>query len=256
MTRNPVRLAAVGDVHWHVERRRTFHHHFETIHEVADVLILPGDLTGSGLPEEARLFAEVLSEVRVPIVAVLGNHDMHTENTDEVVRILRGAGVHVLLGGGDGVTLRIGDVSVGLCGTKGFCGGFGARCLTPFGEHAIKTFIDETKTEAERIEYDLSRLQADLRVVVLHYSPVEDTVIGEPRELYPFLGSSLLCGPIDQLGADLVLHGHAHYGSENGMSDSGIPVRNVALPVLKRSYAIFEFSPEALMNNRIERRSA
>ncbi|HEX2948631.1 MAG TPA: metallophosphoesterase [Armatimonadota bacterium] len=246
MPSDPIKLAVVGDIHWHVDRRRTFHHHFETVHEVADVLVLPGDLTGSGLPEEMRLLASVLSEVKVPIVAVLGNHDMHTDHTEEVSDILREAGVHLLHGGGDGVSFNIRGMSIGFCGTKGFCGGFGARCLTPFGEQAIKHFIRETKEEAARIEYDLQSLHTDLKVVILHYAPIEETVHGEPIELYPFLGSSLLCEPIDRVGADLVVHGHAHYGSERGQTESGIPVRNVALPVLKRSYAILEFSTEPM----------
>jgi len=247
MTRqDPVKLAVVGDLHWHVDLRRTFHHHFETVHEVADFLVLPGDLTGSGLPEETRLLGSILRQVKVPVIAVLGNHDVHTDHVDENIAILRDAGVHVLLGGGDAVTFTVREISVGFCGTKGFCGGFGARCLTPFGEVAIKEFIAETKDEAARIANDLAGMEADLRVVVLHYSPVEETVQGEPRELYPFLGSSLLCEPIDRIGADLVLHGHAHYGSERGKTACGIPVRNVALPVLKRSYAIIEFSPESL----------
>jgi len=252
MASQPITVAAVGDLHWHVERRRTFHHHFQTIHEVADFLVLPGDLTGSGLPEEARLLAEILAEVRIPVIAVLGNHDMHTDHNEELVHILQDVGVHVLLGGGDAATFTVRDVSVGFCGTKGFCGGFGARCLTPFGEQAIKDFIAETKDEAARIEDDLTNMTTDIRVVVLHYAPIEATVRGEPRELFPFLGSSLLCGPIDRLGANLVLHGHAHYGTERGESEAGIPVRNVALPVLNRSYAVFEFSPETMPIRRLE----
>ena len=155
--------------------------------------------------------------------------------------MLRDAGVQVLLGGGDAVSFSVRGTTVGFCGTKGFCGGFGARCLTPFGENTIKSFIAETKEEAERIRHDLQALHTHLKIVVLHYAPVEATVIGEPRELFPFLGSSLLCGPIDEVGANLVVHGHAHYGTEHGATESGIPVRNTALPVLKRSYAVLEF---------------
>lgn len=246
MPQHPIRLAVVGDIHWHVQQRPSFHHHFETVHEVADFLVLPGDLTGSGLPEEMRLLSKVLSQVRVPVLCVLGNHDMHTDHTTEGITILLDAGVHVMQGGGDAATFERNGLSIGFCGTKGFCGGFGARCLTPFGEQSIKEFIAETKDEAARIQHDLSRLQTDVRVVVLHYAPVEATVAGEPRELYPFLGSSLLCEPIDRNGADLVVHGHAHYGTELGASESGIPVRNTALPVLRRSYATFEFSAEMI----------
>jgi len=253
MAEKPIVVAAVGDIHWHIERRRTFHHHFDIVHTVADFLVLPGDLTGAGLPEEIRSLAAVLRRVRVPVICVLGNHDMHSERTDEVIAILRDAGVHVLLGGGDAVTCEVQGITIGFCGVKGFCGGFGARCLTPFGERSIKTFIAETKEEAACIYQDLSSMTCDIRIVVMHYAPVIDTVVGEPMELYPFLGSSLLCEPIDRLGADLILHGHAHYGAEYGASESGIPVRNVALPVLKRSYATFEFPPEMV---RARRKSA
>jgi Icc-related predicted phosphoesterase len=236
-----VRLAVVGDLHWHLDQRPAFHHHFATVHEVADFLVLPGDLTGSGLSGEARDLAEVLERVRVPVIVVLGNHDIHTDNSAEVTAILRGAGVHVLHGGGDAVVLSAHGQTIGFCGTKGFGGGYGSRCLTPFGEEIIKSFVGETKEEADRIAHDLKGMTADYRVVIYHYAPVEATVVGEPRELYPFLGSSLLCAPIDLHGADLVVHGHAHYGSEYGQTESGIPVRNVALPVLRRSYAILEF---------------
>ncbi|OPZ85717.1 MAG: Calcineurin-like phosphoesterase superfamily domain protein [bacterium ADurb.Bin429] len=244
MAADALTLAVVGDLHWHVDQRPTFHHHFKSVHEVADFLILPGDLTGAGLSEEARLLAEVLAKVRIPVIAVLGNHDVHTDNGPEVTRILEDAGVRVLHGGGDAVTFTAHGMTVGFCGTKGFCGGFGARCLTPFGEPAIKEFIAETKEEAARVDHDLRDLHADFKVVIFHYSPIETTVQGEPRELYPFLGSSLLCEPVDKLGANLVVHGHAHLGAERGHTESGIPVRNVALPVLKRSYAILEFAAE------------
>ena len=244
MARDTVTLAVVGDLHWHVDQRPTFHHHFKSVHEVADFLLLPGDLTGSGLPEEMRLLAAVLARVQIPVIAVLGNHDVHTDHGPEVTSILRDAGVHVLEGGGDAASFSMNGLSVGFCGTKGFCGGFGARCLTPFGEPTIKSFIAETKDEAARVDHDLRNLQTDFKVVIFHYSPIETTVEGEPRELYPFLGSSLLCEPVDKLGANLVVHGHAHLGSERGQTASGIPVRNVALPVLKRSYAILEFAPE------------
>lgn len=242
MAGDAVTLAVVGDLHWHVDQRPTFHHHFKSVHEVADFLVLPGDLTGAGLPAEARLLAGVLARVQIPIIVVLGNHDVHSDQGPEVTRILQDAGAHVLHGGGDAVTFTARGVTVGFCGTKGFCGGFGARCLTPFGEPSIKSFIAETKDEAARVDHDLRGLRTDLKIVIFHYSPIETTVCGEPRELYPFLGSSLLCEPVDKLGADLVVHGHAHLGTELGQTESGIPVRNVALPVLKRSYAILEFA--------------
>jgi len=155
-----------------------------------------------------------------------------------IARLLEDVGV--LLLDGKTASLQVNGLTVGFTGTKGFCGGFGARCLTPFGEREIKEFIAVTREEAAKLEHGLSSLSTDVRVVVLHYSPVADTLDGEPVELYPFLGSSLLSEPIDRLGADIILHGHAHHGVERGATQGGIPVRNAALPVIGRSWAVYE----------------
>ena len=233
-----IRLAVVADIHWHEQRRASYRHHFDRVHEFADVLVLPGDLTGQGLMAEARSLAEQLAKARIPMVAVLGNHDVHARSDHSIIGVLADAGA-VFLNGAT-VTLKVGDLTVGFAGTKGFCGGFGARCLTPFGEQEIKDFIGVTREEAAKLEEGLGSLQAEVRVVVLHYSPVAQTLDGEPAELYPFLGSSLLSEPIDRLGADIILHGHAHHGVERGTTQAGIPVRNTALPVIGRSWAVYE----------------
>jgi len=233
-----IRLAVVADIHWHEQRRESYRHHFDRVHEEADLLVLPGDLTGQGLLEEARSLAAQLAKVRIPMVGVLGNHDVHASNDGVIARLLEDVGV--LLLDGKTASLQVNGLTVGFTGTKGFCGGFGARCLTPFGEREIKEFIAVTREEAAKLEHGLSSLSTDVRVVVLHYSPVADTLDGEPVELYPFLGSSLLSEPIDRLGADIILHGHAHHGVERGATQGGIPVRNAALPVIGRSWAVYE----------------
>jgi len=233
-----IRLAVVADIHWHAERRPSYRHHFDQVHEVADILVLPGDLTGQGLLEEARSLCQQLRRVTIPIIAVLGNHDVHSRHDDSIPHLLEDAGVMLL--NGKTARLQINGLSVGFTGTKGFCGGFGARCLTPFGEREIKEFIAVTRDEAAKLENGLKSLETDIRVAVLHYSPVAETLEGEPVELYPFLGSSLLSEPVDRVGADIILHGHAHHGVERGATQSGIPVRNAALPVIGRSWAVYE----------------
>ena len=233
-----VRLAVVADIHWHEQRRESYRHHFDRVHEFADVLVLPGDLTGQGLLPEAVSLAQALARVRVPVVAVLGNHDVHARDGGGVSQALADVGVRFL--DGEPVTVQVNGVRLGFTGTKGFCGGFGARCLTPFGEQEIKDFIAVTRDEAAKLEQGLRSLETDVRVAVLHYAPIAETLDGEPVELYPFLGSSLLSEPVDRLGADLILHGHAHHGLERGSTQAGIPVRNAALPVIGRSWAVYD----------------
>lgn len=233
-----IRLAAIADLHCREACPVRYREWYRALADEADVFILAGDLTHMGRPEEARALCEELREVRIPIVAVLGNHDAHSERVREVQAVLRDAGVWLLEDGPKDINVN--GRTAGFAGTKGFCGGFGNSLLTPFGEPALKAFIAETAREADALDKGLQSLRTDYRIVVLHYAPVRDTLQGEYPELYPFLGSSLLCDPIDRHGADLVLHGHAHHGSEAGRTGSGVPVRNVALPVLKTYYTIFE----------------
>ena len=199
-------------------------------------MVLCGDLTTRGLIEEARGLAEAISYYERPVIAVLGNHDYEANNQEEIMDILEEAGVHILERG----TYVTGDNAVGIAGTKGFCGGFLNCRIAPFGERILKMFINETYKEANKINRALKGLKADFRIVAYHYSPVRDTCIGEHTEVIPFLGSSILSDPVDTFKADLVLHGHAHNGQEKGKTLAGIPVRNVALPVHNKRYALYD----------------
>jgi Icc-related predicted phosphoesterase len=206
---------------------------FERVAVDADVLALCGDLTDSGQPAEARHLARELAGVKVPIVAVLGNHDCESGVTGEVSKILGEAGVQVL----DGTACEI--QGVGFAGVKGFCGGFGRRALGPWGEPAIKAFVREALDEALKLETALARIRTDRRVVLMHYAPVQGTVEGEPLEIYPFLGSYLLGRAIDDNEVALAVHGHAHHGTEYGITPGGVPVRNVAHPVIGQAYRVY-----------------
>lgn len=234
-----VRIAAVGDIHVGVESTGHLRPHFEHLGERADVLLLAGDLTRLGDPDEARVLAEELRDLPVPAYAVLGNHDHHAGVPELVVKLLDEAGVRVLEG--DTVTVDVGGTRLGIAGAKGFGGGFVGACGSEFGEDEMKAFMAHTREVAGELEDALSSLQTDVRVALLHYSPVEATLQGERLEIYPFLGSYLLAEAIDRAGADLAVHGHAHNGSERGVTPGGVPVRNVAQPVLRRSYAVYCF---------------
>jgi Icc-related predicted phosphoesterase len=225
-----LRLAAVGDVHCNRKTNGELQPMFAEAAARADVLILAGDLTDYGLPEEARNLVQELAPVKVPIIAVLGNHDCESGHQDELTRILQDRGVHVL----DGEVVEI--EGVGFTGVKGFGGGFGRRTLEPWGEQATKAFVHEAVAEALKLESGLARLRTPQRVAILHYAPIEGTVEGEPREIFPFLGSSRLEEPLNRYRVALAVHGHAHRGAPEGRTSSGIPVYNVALPLMKRLF--------------------
>jgi Icc-related predicted phosphoesterase len=193
------------------------------------VLLLCGDLTNYGLVEEAHVLARELNAVKVPVVAVLGNHDFETGKQEEISRVLTDAGVTML--DGDACEVR----GVGIAGVKGFCGGFGRGALGAWGEAVVKQFVHEAVNEALKLEAALARLRTPRRVALLHYAPVRDTVEGEPVEIFPYLGSSRLGEPLDRYGVDVVFHGHAHRGAPEGRTSAGIPVYNVALPLLQRT---------------------
>jgi len=226
--RETIRLAAVGDVHCTRTSSGALAPIFTEAASQADVLLLVGDLTDYGLPEEARVLARELSGLKVPILAVLGNHDYEAGHEDEVVRILAEAGVQML--DGDSVEVQ----GVGFAGVKGFGGGFGRRTLEPWGEAATKAFVNEAVSEALKLERALARLRTPQRVVLLHYAPIEATVEGEPREIFPFLGSSRLEEPLNRYQATVAFHGHAHRGAPEGRTSGGIPVFNVAMPLMRR----------------------
>lgn len=232
-----IRVAAVGDLHVGKDSAGTLGRHFEHLDERADVLLLAGDLTRCGDPEEARVLAKEISGSAIPKVAVLGNHDYHAECEDEIEETMEEAGVTVL--DGDATVLDIDGTKVGIAGSKGFGGGFAGACGSDFGEREMKAFIRHTQEVAQALESALRSSDTDVKVALLHYSPVPETLVGERLEIYPFLGSYLLAEAIDRAGADLVLHGHAHVGSEKGVTPGGIHVRNVSQPVIKHAYNIY-----------------
>ena len=226
-----VRVAAVSDVHYGKASQGMLVPLFTEIARQADVLVISGDLTDYGLPEEARALAKDLTTcVKIPVVAVLGNHDYESGREVEVRDTLTEAGVHVL----DGDAVEV--AGVGFAGVKGFAGGFGRGALGAWGEHSIKAFVREAVDEALKLESALAKLRTPSKVAVLHYAPIRETVEGEPLEIYPWLGSSRLEEPLSRYRVHAVVHGHAHKGSPQGKTAQGIPVYNVALPVLKEHY--------------------
>jgi Icc-related predicted phosphoesterase len=238
-----IRLAAAGDLHFGLDSEGTFRPALDDMAERADALLLAGDLTRLGLPEEAEVLARELTGAPVPVAAVLGNHDYHSDRQGEVRKLLEDAGVQVLEG--EVATFEANGRRIGVAGIKGFCGGFAGACATDFGEPEMKGFIRETKAAADRLRESLESLSTDGRVALMHYSPVKETLHGEPPEIYAFLGSYLLAEAVDHEGADLVLHGHAHRGTEHGVTPGGIPVRNVAQHVINRPYRIFVLGDKA-----------
>jgi Icc-related predicted phosphoesterase len=230
MTERVVRIAAVGDLHCTRTSQGSFQMLFAKVVETAEVLLLAGDLTDYGTADEARVLAKELSHLRIPTAAVLGNHDVESGQEAEVRNILRDAGVVML--DGDAVELA----GVGIAGVKGFGGGFGARALGAWGEQIIKQFVHEAVNEALKLEAALARLRTPSKVVLLHYAPVQQTVEGEPLEIYPFVGSSRLEDPIDRFPVSLVVHGHAHRGQLEGATKARVPVYNVSMPLLARTF--------------------
>jgi Icc-related predicted phosphoesterase len=237
-----IRVAAVGDVHVGLDSAGRLAPRLAGLADHADVFLLAGDLTHRGRPEEAKVLVEELRGVEVPTVAVLGNHDYHSDEQGGVTEVLEEAGIRVLEG--DAVVLEVGGRRVGIAGSKGFGGGFAGASASDFGEPEMKAFVAHTKTLAGRLERALGGLRADRRIALLHYSPVAETLAGEPREIHAFLGSYLLAEAVDRAGADLVLHGHAHRGSRDGTTPGGVPVRNVAAPVIGRAYEVFRFDAD------------
>jgi Icc-related predicted phosphoesterase len=226
-----VRIAAVSDIHYSKDSHGVLQPLFAQITESADVLVIAGDLTDYGLADEAKVLArDLTTTVKIPVVAVLGNHDYESGQEVELVKILADAGVKML----DGDTFE--THGVGFAGVRGFCGGFGRGALGAWGEPIIKQFVHEAVNEALKLEAALARLHTENRIAVLHYAPIRDTVEGEPMDIYPFLGSSRLEEPLTRFDVKAVFHGHAHKGKPEGTTSKGIPVFNVAHPVLKACY--------------------
>lgn len=227
--REVIRVAAVGDIHCTKTSQGTLQPLFSEANERADVLLLCGDLTDYGLEEEAQILArEITTALKIPVVAVFGNHDYESGRAREVQQILSDVGVRVL----DGDSCEVYGVS--FAGIKGFAGGFGERALAPWGEESIKLFVREAIDEALKLERAIARLRTPQRIVLLHYSPIRATVEGEPPELFPFLGSSRLEEPLNRHPVTVIFHGHAHHGRPEGRTHGDVPVYNVSMPLLQR----------------------
>ena len=227
-----VRIAAIGDLHYsRSATAASLQPLFAQINETADVLLLCGDLTDYGLPEEARaLVREINGTVKIPSVGVLGNHDFESGRQDEVRAIFTDAGITML----DGDTTEI--HGIGFAGVKGFCGGFGRGALGPWGEETIKKFVHECIEEALKLESALARLRNDRRIAVLHYAPIQATVEGEPPQIYPFLGCSRLEEPLTRYPVSAVFHGHAHHGQPEGRTSNDVPVFNVSASLMRETF--------------------
>lgn len=218
-----MKIVALGDIHCRIDTKDVIHKLIGELGTDFDALLLAGDLTDNGLPEEAEVLAAQLKTYSMPVVTILGNHDHENGSHEEITRIIRDAGVIVL----EGTAYEVGDV--GIVGTKGFCGGFDELLVAPFGEAALKTFIRTTIDESLLLENAISKLHhCKHRVVMLHYAPVKATLMGEPPELFAFLGTSWLADAVDRRGADVIVHGHAHHGSPFGRTKGNIPVHNVS----------------------------
>jgi Icc-related predicted phosphoesterase len=236
-----IRVAAVGDIHVGPECEGRLRPHFDEVGEHADLLLLAGDLTRCGVPVEAEVLAAEVAGAGVPTVAVLGNHDLHADKGGDIVAALERVGVHVL--DGSSTVVDIDGASVGIAGTKGFGGGFPGASGSEFGEPEMKAFMRHSRDVASGLHDALAVLATDVRIALLHYSPVEETLRGERLEIFPFLGCWLLAEAIDEAGADVAFHGHAHRGTERGVTPGGVRVRNVAQPVLAHPYRVYGIEP-------------
>jgi Icc-related predicted phosphoesterase len=233
-----IKIAAAGDVHATADRLPQLRQAFEQAAVEADVIMLAGDLTADGEAAEAAVLADVCRPLDVPVFAVLGNHDYHLEQEDEIAETLRRAGVRVLIR--ESAQCEVKGIEVGVVGTKGFVGGFSGSAVPDFGERQLRALYAETTEEARAIGRGLRRVShCSLRVVLLHYAPIEATLEGEPLGIHAFLGSSRLANPIQEYRPDVVLHGHAHAGSFQGRIGD-VPVYNVAVHVTKRDFYVFD----------------
>ena len=236
-----MRIAAAADLHVRSGEEERVRAMFETARTEADVLVLAGDLTDHGRPGETEALVRGLHHVGIPIVAVLGNHDHEAGNERDMMRMLGASGVHIL----DRRRPTTIIDGIGFAGVKGFGGGYGQRLVRGFGEDSLKAFVSASVVEAEALRAALLSLPTTTKVAVLHYSPVEATIEGEPRDIWSFLGTSRLEQALDEGGASFCVHGHAHHGRLEGATERGVPVRNVSLPVLKasgveRPYLLFD----------------
>lgn len=232
-----IRIAAAGDVHFDRKSHQRLSQHFKGLEAKADFLLLAGDLTQTGHPEEMKVLADDLRQCPIPVIAVLGNHDYHVDQVEQVIQILNSANVTVLEG--NSIILEVNNLKVGIAGAKGFGGGFVGACGSDFGEPEMKAFMRHSKNHARQLENVIKEMDVDYKVVLLHYSPTAQTLMGEKKEIYPFLGSYYLAEAVDYGKADICFHGHAHGGVERGETPGGVPVRNVAQPVIRHAFNIY-----------------
>jgi uncharacterized protein len=233
-----VRVAAAGDVHCDEQNRDAVVAAFRSVADEVNLILLAGDLTTHGEPEQAQVLADAVSGVEVPVIAVLGNHDLHVGRRAELLEVLSDAGIVLLDAAGQ--THALCADGVGVAGVKGFVGGFRGMGLPDFGEPSLRGIYAETTAEVNGLSAGLAEIAAcPLRIVLLHYAPVQATLEGEPSEIWTFLGSDRLAAPLLEHRPDLVLHGHAHAGTFEGDLD-GVPVYNVSVPVMRRDFWVFE----------------
>lgn len=240
-----VRIAAAGDIHCGTHDNGRVREQFATVSQEADILLFAGDLTNYGTVEEMTAFAEQLSDITIPMVAILGNHDVHSELEDEMRRILEAAGVTVLEK--ETAEFSVQGITVGVAGAKGFGGGFRGGCASTFGEREMRQFLAPTFAYGDFFESALRTMDTDVRLALMHFAPIPETLFGERWEIFPFLGAYQLGDALDASGADLAFHGHAHRGTECGQTPGGVPVRNVAQGVLRKPYAVYDVAPKRLM---------
>jgi len=244
-----IRVAAVGDIHAGLDSAAPIRAAVEDMRRRADLLVLAGDFTQHGTVEEAAVVARELALLELPAFAVLGNHDYHMGAQEGIRTALEAAGVHVLEG--EAGICEVNGVHVAVAGVKGFGSGFAGACGTEFGEPEMKSFVSYSRESGEQLARALSTADAELHIALMHYSPVADTLVGERLEISPFLGSFFLAEAVDEAPCDVAFHGHAHRGTEWGITPGGVPVRNVARQVLRRAYKLYELDPHAPAGSRL-----
>jgi Icc-related predicted phosphoesterase len=249
-----IRIAAAGDIHFDRQSHNRLAQHMNDLSERADLFLLAGDLTQTGHPDEMKIVANDLKNSPVPVIAVLGNHDYHVDQVNLVSQILTDAGVIVLERSSTIITVK--GESVGIAGAKGFGGGFVGAAGADFGEREMKNFMRHSKTEARELEEVIKNMETEYKIVLLHYSPTTQTLAGEKKEIYPFLGCYYLAEAVDYGKADIVFHGHAHRGIEKGETPGGTPVRNVAQPVIRHAFNIYTLDKDEQMKKGVERRTS
>ena len=242
-----IRVAAVGDVHVGRDTRAFPDGRLDQLHDQADVLLLAGDLTQHGYAHEAGVLAGELLGLRLPVVAVLGNHDYHQGDESRIRAELERAKVIVLEG--QSTVLHVSGMEIGIAGAKGFGGGFSGACGSDFGEDEMKAFMRHSRARADALYAALEGVRCDVKIALTHYAPTKHTLLGERLEIYPFLGSYYLAEAIDRTGCTAAFHGHAHAGTERGITPGGVPVRNVARPVIKHAYKVYTLSNGAALSD-------